>query len=166
MRILIYKRTHTGDPDITGLFGVNGCMGSVRGFEYDAVIGVGGIGSEARSYGIDGRITWVGVGPTKEWAKPGTDPRGPIVRFDKFRIWDASGPHLHGLAPMLARRIYERRARYILGSLSSVEQQEAEEVLKLIEEPRGGHGPAPGRGRTCTPAQKSQVCPPRRRSGC
>ena len=47
LRILVYKRTHVGDPDVAGRFGINHCMGSVRGYHYDAVIGVGGMGREA-----------------------------------------------------------------------------------------------------------------------
>jgi hypothetical protein len=30
MRTLIYKRTHTGDPDANGCFGIYDCMGRVR----------------------------------------------------------------------------------------------------------------------------------------
>ena len=37
--VLIYKRTHTGDPDKNGIFGINNCMGSVRDWEFYAVIG-------------------------------------------------------------------------------------------------------------------------------
>ena len=37
-------------------------MGRVRAREFDAVIGVGGLSAEPRSHGIDGRVTWVGVG--------------------------------------------------------------------------------------------------------
>jgi len=48
MRILVYKRTHNGDPDQIGRFGAYDCMGSVRRREFDAVIDVGGIGPEAR----------------------------------------------------------------------------------------------------------------------
>ena len=44
MRTLIYKRTHLGDPDLFGTFGINDCMGEVRARQFDAVIGVGGIG--------------------------------------------------------------------------------------------------------------------------
>ena len=59
MRILIYKRTHTGDPDPErGIFGegpdddeVTDCMGKVRGYGFDAVIGVGGFGPEPQSQG-------------------------------------------------------------------------------------------------------------------
>ena len=57
MRILIYKRTHTGDPDPEhGIFGeaadeATDCMGKVRGYGFDAVIGVGGTGLEPQSQG-------------------------------------------------------------------------------------------------------------------
>jgi hypothetical protein len=66
MHILTYKRTHIGDPDSNGCFGINGCMGRVRGFNFDAVIGVGGIGWEPKSYGIDKKINWIGFKPYKK----------------------------------------------------------------------------------------------------
>jgi hypothetical protein len=47
VKVLIYKRTHTGDPTPEGVFGLSDCMGRVRAREYEAVIGVGG---QARSH--------------------------------------------------------------------------------------------------------------------
>ena len=42
MRTLVYKRTHSGDPDpASGVFGNNNCTRSVRGWNFDAVIGIG-----------------------------------------------------------------------------------------------------------------------------
>lgn len=73
MRTLIYKRTHTGDPDASGCFGICDCMGRVRAMDFDAVIGIGGIGSEAKGAGIAGKITWIGIGAHKEVG----DGRGP-----------------------------------------------------------------------------------------
>ena len=35
MRILTYKRTHTGDPDPSGRFGIYDCMGHVRDYDCD-----------------------------------------------------------------------------------------------------------------------------------
>jgi hypothetical protein len=138
MRILIYKRTHTGDPDASGLFGANGCMGRVRGFEYDAVIGIGGMSTSARACAIHGRINWIGIGPEKDWgaAAMRIDPRGPQVRFKKFVLLEATGPFLHVAAPMIARRLFEKWARYLLGSLSVEEQREAEAILCLIDQVR------------------------------
>lgn len=126
MRILTYKRTHTGDPDGKGVFGINDCMGRVRSLAYDAVIGVGGIGAEPRGCDIDGKITWVGVYPTKEsggW-------EAPQVTFQHFVLFDANGPKLHALAPSLAKRMYQGKVRYILNGYSSLEQIEAEEIVQ------------------------------------
>lgn len=60
-RILVYKRTHNGDPNEAGKFGCNDCMGTVRDWDFDAVIGVGGI--SATAYKMDGKITWIGIRP-------------------------------------------------------------------------------------------------------
>jgi len=68
MRILVYKRTHTGDPDLNGCFGVYDCMGSVMNLQYDAVIGVGDIGFEAQAIGISGKISWIGI--VFFWGRP------------------------------------------------------------------------------------------------
>ena len=53
-RILIYKRTHTGDSDAKGCFGIHDCMGSFRARDFDAVIGTR-VGAEARANGIAGK---------------------------------------------------------------------------------------------------------------
>ena len=63
MRTLIYKPTHPGDPDRQGRFGIEDCMGHVRRWGFEAVIGVGGIGAESRSHGRDGKVNWIGIGP-------------------------------------------------------------------------------------------------------
>jgi Abortive infection C-terminus len=52
-------RTHSGHPDSSGQFGINNCVGSVRNRHFDAVIGVGGLGSVLESWGIAGKLTWV-----------------------------------------------------------------------------------------------------------
>lgn len=95
MRVLIYKRTHNGDPDRSGHFGIHDCMGSVRNHEFDAVIGVGGIGSEAQSNGIDGQIIWIGVGVHKAPLRGG---RGPIITFVHFVEYGIDGPDFRSVA--------------------------------------------------------------------
>ena len=65
VRTLVYKRTHPGDPNKRGHFGNEDCMGRVRSWDFDAVIGVGGIGSESSSHGLDYKINWVGIGARK-----------------------------------------------------------------------------------------------------
>lgn len=129
MHILTYKRTHVGDPDPTGRFGINDCMGSVRNWDFDAVIGVGGTSGEPRANGIDGRVTWIGLGPT--WS-PHPQGHGVVVTFDHFRLLDGDGPSLLSLAPLLAQRMYEKKARVLLKSYSSAEKAEAEALIHTV----------------------------------
>jgi len=104
MRTLIYKRTHHGDPDRTGQFGIHDCMGQVRRWDFDAVIGVGGLGPEARLNELDGKVNWIGIGAQKHVVP---NRRGPIVTFDHFLLYDGSdGPDFERVAPVLAERIY------------------------------------------------------------
>lgn len=126
MAILTYKRTHIGDPSPKGEFGVYDCMGKMRNLEYEAVIGIGGTGSEPRGYKIDGKITWVGVNPTKRYCK---DLRGPIVTFQYFVLFDKNGPPLRAFAPFLAKRMYEGNVRYLLHGYTEAERKEAEGIV-------------------------------------
>ena len=126
MRILIYKRTHIGDPDAEGHFGIYDCMGRVRDYDFDAVIGVGGIGAQPQRFGIDRRINWVGIGPTKRRRRIG---RGGSVTFSQFRRWENLGPSLDEIAPHLAKRLYDGGARFILTGYTDVERAEAEQIL-------------------------------------
>ena len=127
MRILTYKRTHIGDPDKYGRFGINDCMGRIRSLNFDAVIGVGGIGREPRSLGIDRKITWIGLYPKR--ATGGPNRRAAVVTFKQFLLLDEHGPLLESLAPRLARKIYDGR-RFILNSYSREEKAEAVAVVE------------------------------------
>jgi hypothetical protein len=107
MRVLVYRRTHEGDPDPQeGEFGTVGrdCMGRIRGWDYDAVIGIGGAGRDAERAGIARKITWVGIGAQKM-----DDPRlrGPSVTFQRFWYKGKGGPLLENYSPKLARHMYE-----------------------------------------------------------
>lgn len=124
MRVLIYKRTHNGDPDRFGRFGINDCMGSVRARQFDAVIGVGGIGAEPRSVGIAGKVNWIGIGPRRH---PGI--RGPIISFDCFKDFGTDGPDLVAIAPMLADRIYGRNVRSMMHTVI----HRRDEVTRILE---------------------------------
>lgn len=132
MKILIYKRTHIGDPDTGRQFGNEGCMGRIRGFTFDAVIGVGGISSLPKKQGIAEKINWVGRRPRKS-TNP-IDPRGPLVSFSAkdFRLFEQQGPLLSTVAPLLAKRIFDSRARFFFRSLSPAEQREAQQLIKSI----------------------------------
>jgi len=135
-RILVYKRTHIGDPNPEGIFGCHDCMRSVRAKQYDAVIGVGGVGHEPQSHGIDRRITWVGVGPTRHQIDGKIHP---TVSFERFFLYEANGPALDSVAPSLARRMYggpdyKHHVRYVL-NLTDEERGEALRVLDLTASP-------------------------------
>ncbi|MBA4743095.1 MAG: hypothetical protein H2060_10375 [Azoarcus sp.] len=127
MRILTYKRTHTGDPDVQGRFGVYDCMGTARALCYDAVIGVGGVGPEPQSFGIDRRLTWIGLGPKRTFE---AGLRAEVVEFEHFLLFEEQGPHLESVAPNLAKRMYEGRVRYLIDGYSEVELAEATALVK------------------------------------
>jgi hypothetical protein len=130
LQIFIYKRTHSGDPDPrTGVFGNNDCMGRDRGWQYDAVIGIGGVGAEPRRHGIAKKLTWIGIGPHQNKT---ASLRGPRVTFDHFLYYGDKGPMLENLAPALAKRMYrETNVRSIMSrSLSEEARLEAEIILR------------------------------------
>jgi hypothetical protein len=130
MRILTYKRTHIGDPDQYGVFGSSDCMGQVRNFQFDAVIGIGGVGWEPQSHGIDRRLNWVGFGLIRQ--SGGELSRGDVVHFEHFKLMESNGPLLTDLAPSLARRFYkkEKPPRFLLDGYTEDEHAEA---LTIIE---------------------------------
>ena len=127
-RVLVYKRTHNGDPDRNGCFGCNDCMKSFRAREFDAVIGIGGIGAQARSWGIDRKINWIGVGPHKF---PATDRKGPLVTFDHFYDCSKDALDFKTLAPNLAKRMYRNNVRSLVHGFTSQELAEVNKIVRL-----------------------------------
>lgn len=102
-------------------------MGQVRDYDFDAVIGVGGIGQEPKSYGIDGKINWVGINASKEHVALGYPS---IVHFEHFVLLEDKGPLLSSLAPNLANRLYDTGARFLLNSYTQIEKNEAQKIIK------------------------------------
>jgi hypothetical protein len=102
-------------------------MGQIRDFDFQAVIGVGGIGEEPESYGIDRKINWVGIGPKINTGVRGLR-RAEIIEFEHFVLLDAAGPLLSDMAPNLARRIYSG-SDYIMNSYSDVENAETNSII-------------------------------------
>jgi hypothetical protein len=164
LRVLIYKRTHTGDPTPEGVFGLSDCMGRVRARAYDAVIGVGGLGTMPRSFDIDGRVTWVGVGPKRSDSAP-VGHRRPIVEFDQFKLFEESGPKLASLAPALARHLFGIHRRVIMSDgLNDTIQGEITKILALATAPRRGARVGSAARPKCVPKRpKSGICRPRKR---
>ena len=126
MKIGVYKRTHAGDPCICGIFGANDCMGSQRRRNYEAVLGIGG--STAPS-GMVGRLTWVGIRPSK-WEDP--SKRGPLVTFDHFCLMDSDGPKLAECAPTLWDEV--KNIRRGIKSSEGLTQTAQTELHTLINE--------------------------------
>lgn len=118
-------------------------MGQVRGYDFDAVIGVGGIGNEPRRLGISERVNWIGVGARQRYAKGVTHP---LITFDHFALYEEQGVKLSKIASSLAERLYSRDApRFLLVESSDPEHREIMRVLKLVESARPS-------------AQRSQRC--------
>jgi hypothetical protein len=133
MRTLVYKRTHEGDPSIDGRFGVWHCMGKVRSWEFQAIIGIGGIGVEAEGEGIAGKVNWIGIGPVKV----GVDCCGnPILAFKRFKNFPIrESPELRDEAPALAKRFYAEYApRFLLDDLSEREKLEIRKLRRLASD--------------------------------
>lgn len=128
MRTLVYKRTHPGDPNSSGHFGCEDCMGRVRSWDFDAVIGVGGLGAQSSSHGLEGKINWVGVGPRKHLCPSG---RGPVVGFDHFVLFEDEGPDFASLAPTLAGRLFRENVRVLLHDVDARERKEIGRILEL-----------------------------------
>jgi hypothetical protein len=131
-RILVYKRTHEGDPDQRiGRFGIYDCMVGIRDRVFDAVIGVGGIGARAQSNGISGLVNWVGVGPTKSRERCRFGYNVTMVRFERFRYLVADGIDLHKAAPKLAELIYSGKIRHMIVDVRFPD--EFREARKLLQ---------------------------------
>jgi hypothetical protein len=134
VRTLVYKRTHKGDPDRTGCFGIWDCMGRLRKTAFEAVIGIGGIGAEPEAQGISYKVNWIGIGSRKTKPDPKTFPlwRGPLVTFDHFILFDEKGPDFRVVAPALARRMYSARPpRRLFDDFNKAERAEIRRLLKM-----------------------------------
>ena len=124
-------------------------MGRVRSWGFEAVIGVGGVGGEPRSHGLDGKVNWIGIGPHNV----GTAKRGPVLTFDRFCLFESKGPSFSKLAPRLAARLYSRNVRVLRDSLDDGERREVERVLALAKDARpSSAGPgSPTTSEACVP---------------
>lgn len=172
MKILIYKRTHKNDPDRFGRFGIEGCMGRVRAFSFDAVIGVGGISGWPQAEGIARKVNWVGRHPRRQ-PNP-IDNRGPLVTFRRgdFRVLEDRGPLLANMSGLLAAAVYGSRNRFLFSAVRGKLAVEAKRVItELLDTDRypdipfRSSGTSDGCGpRRCRPkiVLATPICRPRR----
>jgi hypothetical protein len=151
MRVIVYKRTHKGDPGASGKFGIYDCMGQIRSRKFDVVVGIGGIGRAAKSWDIDEKLNWIGIGARKG-AHVGN---GPLVTFDQFVLFDEAGPNLWDIAPRLAKRMYGRHApRHLI--VESTENEEIERLLKMVS--KGARSASKKTPRRRTKCPKRRTC--------
>ena len=135
-RILVYKRTHPHDPGVEGVFGNQDCMGQVRGFDYDVVVGIGGIGAEARSHGIDRRLNWIGIGPIPGRVHPNRNH--PTFTFTHFVLQEHTGAFFDVHCPRLAEAMYDSRCRFRLNHTA----EHMQELKKLVAWAKRKAGPS------------------------
>jgi len=155
MKTLVYKRTHNGDPNEQGVFGCHGCMGSVRSWDFEAAIGVGGQGEEPVDEGIAFKVTWIGIGPHKITV-PGDVH--PIVMFDHFLYYGPKGDDLRIEAPHLSDLMYVNKARTVM----TFNADEQAEVVKLLARASD----APASTALAGESQYAAICKPRPATGC
>ena len=99
MKVLIYKRTHKGDPDERGVFGIHDCMRRMRVFDYDAVIGIGGVSPWKDDKGIKYKVNWIGIGPKR--ISPHNESKINKVVFSKFELFEENGEDIEKKYPNL-----------------------------------------------------------------
>lgn len=141
-RVLLYKRTHIGDPNADGCFGINDCMKSIRNWRFDAVIGIGGIrpNRDDRQRGhknsaLVRKINWIGIGRKDGRRIPGY--KGPLLYFRKFKLFGndgTQGPFFAKHAPKLAHRMYDLKhppRQLLIDKTMRNEWTEIEKVLEL-----------------------------------
>lgn len=107
-------------------------MGKVRARQFDAVIGIGGVGAEPRSYGIDRRVNWVGIGRHEHPSSHGF--RGPLISFDRIVLPETEGPLLKEW-PALFRHMYNTNRRVVMSDeLPNEILKDVQSILKLAED--------------------------------
>ena len=124
--------THPGDPHPRGWWGVSDCMGEVRDFEFDAVIGIGGKGSEPQRWGMDEKLIWIGLEP--KWSKSlRKSDRGSLVRFKHFLYCGNGGPLLADHAGQIATKMYANSSHFAIESFTKGELSEIKRLLRMAE---------------------------------
>lgn len=145
-RILIYKRTHTGDPNESGLFGCNDCMGSVRDWSFNHVIGIGGVSPWPGDEGIAKKVNWVGISRKA----CGVSPKGHAIwAFERFILLNEHGPLLQSDYPLLYGHMLKTNRRVIISdSVFEDMYAELKAILHLAHD--APPSPALGKGKIDT----------------
>ena len=131
MKVLIYKRTHKHDPNTDGIFGCQDCMGKIRNWNYDAVIGIGGNSAWKIDADIRHKINWIGLEPKKI---PSEKKRGHLVVFSHFKLYEEKGISIKDNFPNLFEYMYGSRKRFDMSSELPINvYEEVETILNLVK---------------------------------
>lgn len=131
MKVLIYKRTHKGDPGIEGIFGSEDCMGRIRNWDFDAVIGIGGSAPWKKDADIKHKINWIGLEPKKIRSSK----RGDIVVFSHFELYEENGLNIEIHFPNLFSYMYGSRKRFDMASVLPKDVfNEVKQILDSIQD--------------------------------
>jgi hypothetical protein len=128
MKVLIYKRTHKGDPDKNGIFGNQDCMGKIRNWDYDAVIGIGGNAPWKKDADIKHKINWIGLDPKKIYS---SYKRGDEVVFSHFELYEETGVNICEKFPNLFEYMYGNRKRFDMST--DLPEEVFEEVKQILD---------------------------------
>ncbi len=158
-RILVYKRTHEGDPDpATGRFGVYNCMGRVRDQDFDAVIGIGGIGPAVKN-SLAGVVNWIGVGTSKSRERCRFRYNVTMVRFEVFRYVVSEAIDFRENAPRLSKLMYDGKVRHIIvDERFPNELREANNLIRRSVSNKTSPTVSMRRNRRCKPPQRGMEC--------
>ena len=130
MRVLIYKRTHKNDPDDKGVFGIRDCMGNIRNWNYDAVIGIGGKSTWKYDTDIRYKINWIGLGPRRISS---SNRRADLVVFAHFALYEENGLNIKDHYPNLYDYMYVDGNKKRFDMSSNLPKSVFEEVKKIID---------------------------------
>src|SRR5438270_1786391 len=100
MKVFVYVMTHLVDPDKHGLWGCCNCMGQKRSWNYDAVIGVGGVA--VKDHRFRGKVIWIGIRPHKTPVRIGGKRRHKVT-FDYFLDFRPEGRKIREIPSGLAQ---------------------------------------------------------------
>jgi len=136
MNTLIYKRTHRGDPNESGVFGCHNCMGRIRRWNFDAVIGVGGKRPWPKDMDIACKINWIGIGASRNFTEL-PNQEHPVVTFKHFCLYEERGLELKSEAFNLYEYMFvKQNVRAVLSQSldhDDLIQRDISKILMLAE---------------------------------